>query len=224
MTIGDAFDRTAARFLDREALIARHQRVRYTWAALRDEVDRFARGLMALGLQKGDRVGIWSPNRAEWTITQIAAAKIGAILVNVNPAYRSHELAYALNQSGCAALVVAPSFRATDYVRMLTTLCPEVSHCAPGHLDAHQAPHLRHVILLGERHETGMWSWGDVMARAAEVTVERLAERQADQEFDDPINIQYTSGTTGNPKGATLSHHNILNNGHFVTRLQGFTE
>jgi fatty-acyl-CoA synthase len=224
LTIGDALDRTAGRFPRREALVARHQGLRYTWAELCEEVDRCARGLMALGIEKGDRVGIWSPNRAEWTITQLSAAKVGAILVNVNPAYRLHELEYALNQSGCVALVLSPRFRATDYVAMLHTLCPELAHSAPGQLDAHKIPHLRHAILLGDDAAPGMWSWSSLMVSAEEISAERLAERQAAQEFDDPVNIQYTSGTTGNPKGATLSHHNILNNGYFVARLQGITE
>ncbi|MGZ3636328.1 MAG: AMP-binding protein [Ktedonobacterales bacterium] len=224
MTIGDAFDKTVARFPDREALVSRQQNLCYTWAGLREEVDRFACGLLALGIRKGDRVGIWSPNRVEWAITQFATAKIGAILVNINPAYRLHELEYALNQSGCNTLVLAPNFRTTDYTAMLLTLCPELERLAPGHLDAHRIPQLRNVIRLGEERAPGMWVWGEILERAKEVSAEALEARQAEQEFDDPINIQYTSGTTGNPKGATLSHHNILNNGYFVARLQGFTE
>ncbi len=224
MTIGDAFDQTIARFPDREALVSRHQNLRYTWAQLRDEVDRCARGLMALGIQKGQRVGIWAPNRTEWTITQFATAKIGAILVNINPAYRLHELEYALNQSTCTALVLSPNFRTTSYLEMVQSLCPELERSEPGHLDSRRIPHLRQVIRMEEERTPGMWNWGDVMAKASEISAEQLAARQAEQEFDDPINIQYTSGTTGNPKGATLSHHNILNNGYFVAELQGLTE
>jgi fatty-acyl-CoA synthase len=171
MTIGDALDRTVARFPNRDALISRQQGLRYTWTALRDEVDRFARGLMALNIHKGDRVGIWSPTHAEWTITRYACAKIGAVLVNVNPGYRLHELEYALNQSGCGALVLAPTFRQTSYIELMQALAPQVVRSAPGQLASHRLPHLRHVIRLGDEATAGMWLWGDVMARAAEVGV-----------------------------------------------------
>ncbi|HEV2235186.1 MAG TPA: AMP-binding protein [Ktedonobacterales bacterium] len=228
LTIGDAFDQTVARFPEREALVVRQQGLRYTYAALHDVVERCARGLMALGVAQGDRVGIWSPNRAEWAITQFATAKIGAILVNVNPAYRLHELEYVLNQSRLSVLVFAPTFRTTDYTAMLQALCPELAHSAPGALAAARAPQLRHLVRLagadGEPETPGMWSWTALLERAREVGHAALAARQAEQEFDYPINIQYTSGTTGNPKGATLTHHNILNNGYLVARLQGFTE
>lgn len=197
LTIGDAFDQTATRFADREALAVPHQGLRYSYAQLRAEVDRCARGLLALGVKKGDRVGIWAPNRAEWTITQFATAKIGAILVNINPAYRLHELEYVLNQSSCTMLVMAPVFRTADYTAMMQSLCPELERATPGALDARRAPHLRHVVRLagadGEEYVPGMWRWSEVLGRADEVTAETVAARQADQEFDDPINIQYTS-------------------------------
>jgi fatty-acyl-CoA synthase len=228
LAIGDAFDQTVARVPGSEALVARQQGLRYTYAELREQVDRCARGLLALGIEKGQRVGLWAPNRAEWTITQFATAKIGAILVNINPAYRLHELEYVLNQSTCTMLVLAPQFRATNYTEMLLTLCPELHRSAPGQLRASKAPQLRHVVRLGgpdgEQAAPGMWTWSAVLDRASEVPPETLAARQAEQEFDDPINIQYTSGTTGNPKGATLTHHNILNNGYFVARALGFSE
>jgi fatty-acyl-CoA synthase len=223
-TIGDLFDAVAARFPDNEALVARQQGLRYSYAQLKDEVDRCARGLLALGLQQGERVGIWSPNRAEWTITQLATSKIGAILVNINPSYRLHEVEYALTQSGCSALVIAPSFRSSDYTRMVQELAPELAQCAPGQLRAARLPELRTVVRLGAEPVPGMLTWGQLMAGAERVDAETLAARQAAQQFDDPINIQYTSGTTGYPKGATLSHHNILNNGYFVARLMRFTD
>ena len=223
LTIGEMFDQIVAAHPNQEALIVRHQALRYTYRQLQAEVDRCARGLMALGLQKGERIGIWSPNRAEWTITQFATSKIGAILVNINPSYRVHELEYALQQSGCGMLVTAPQFRTSDYTEMLYTLAPELKSSRPNQPKAGKLPALRAVIRLGDEHVAGMYTWGDVLAMAAQVPPAALAERQGQQQFDDPINIQYTSGTTGYPKGATLSHHGILNNAYSVGHLMRFT-
>ncbi len=202
-TIGENLERTAARVPGNLALVSRHQDRRYTYAELDAAVDEVARGLMALGLEPGDRIGIWSPNCAEWVLVQYATAKAGVILVNINPAYRTSELAYALTQSGCRMLISAPSFKTSDYAAMIEQVRPEV-------------PALERVILL---HSP---DWEALLAGAASVPAEALRERMAGLGFDDPINIQYTSGTTGFPKGATLSHHNILNNGYFVTETIGF--
>ena len=224
LTIGDLFDRTAARYPDNEALVSCHQRLRYTYRALKEEVDRCARALMALGVAKGQRIGIWAPNCAEWTITQFATSKLGAILVNINPSYRLTEVQYALRQSGCTWLVIAPEFKASDYTGMVHALVPELAGSRPGALESAALPDLRGVVRLGDERSPGMLPWGELMAKAAAVSAEDLARRQREQEFDDPINIQYTSGTTGYPKGATLSHHNILNDGYFTTELLRFTD
>jgi fatty-acyl-CoA synthase len=210
-TIGQNLDRTAARVPDNDALVSVHQGVRMTYAELHAEVEEVARGLLALGVEAGERVGIWSPNNAEWAILQYATAKAGAILVNVNPAYRTSELAYALGQSGVSTLVLAPRFRQADYLDMLDQVAGDL-------------PALERRVVLGGDTPAGAMGWEELREQAGRVPVERLREREALLQFDDPINIQYTSGTTGFPKGATLSHHNILNNGFFIGEGCGYTE
>jgi fatty-acyl-CoA synthase len=210
-TIGQNLDRTAARVPDNDALVSVHQGVRMTYAELHAEVEEVARGLLALGVEAGERVGIWSPNNAEWAILQYATAKAGAILVNVNPAYRTSELAYALGQSGVSTLVLAPRFRQADYLDMLDQVAGDL-------------PALERRVVLGGDTPAGAMGWDELREQAGRVPVERLREREALLQFDDPINIQYTSGTTGFPKGATLSHHNILNNGFFIGEGCGYTE
>jgi fatty-acyl-CoA synthase len=210
-TIGRNLDRTVAAFGDRDALISVHQGVRQTYAEFHAAVSEIARGLLGLGVEPGDRVGIWSPNNAEWATLQYATAKVGAILVNVNPAYRTSELAYALRQSGVSTLVLAPSFRQADYLAMLDEVAGEL-------------PALRRRIVLGHEAPSGAMSWDDLRSSAQRSSDEALRAREELLQFDDPINIQYTSGTTGFPKGATLSHHNILNNGFFIGEGCRYTE
>jgi fatty-acyl-CoA synthase len=223
ITIGDMFDAIVEQYPDHAALIVRHQGLRYTYRQLQLEVERCARGLIVLGLEKGERIGIWSPNRAEWTITQLATSKLGAILVNINPSYRVHELEYALQQSGCAMLVLAPQFRTSNYTETLYTLAPELRASRPNEFKAGKLSELRAIIRLSDEPAAGMYTWNDLLAMSSQTTASALAERQHGQQFDDPINIQYTSGTTGYPKGATLSHHGILNNAYSVGRLMRFT-
>ena len=203
-TIGENLRRTVERFPDREALVVVHQHVRMTYRQLWEETSLVARGLLARGVKKKDRVGIWAPNRAEWAVLQYAAARIGAILVNVNPAYRTHELEYALKHSGVSTLVLARSFRGADYAAMVREArlrCPDLGQ----------------ILVIEE-------DWADLKHDAQRLSEETLREVERGLQFDDPINIQYTSGTTGFPKGATLTHHNILNNGYFVGEFCGYTE
>ena len=215
VTIGEQLDLTAARFPDNEALVVPHQGVRWRYGEFKEQVDRLAAGLLALGLEPGDRIGIWSPNNSEWALTQFAAAKAGLILVNINPAYRLAELEYALNKVECRALVTAESFKSSRYIDMLRQLAPALDRACPGALKAGKLPHLEIVVRLGAARGGGMYAFDEVAERAGAAERRRLEALGRVLQFDDPINIQFTSGTTGFPKGATLSHHNILNNGYF---------
>ncbi|WP_312163602.1 AMP-binding protein [Phenylobacterium sp.] len=220
-TIGAAFDATCAAHPHVPALISRHQKIRWTYAEMKQRVDALAAGFLALGLEPGDRVGIWAPNCAEWALTQFATAKAGLILVNVNPAYRVSEAEYALNKVGCKALVTAVAHKTSEYLHMLRELAPELSASRPGDLQAARLPSLRWIITLGDQDHAGCLAFHQACDAGTAADRARLAQIEPTLQFDDPINIQFTSGTTGFPKGATLSHHNILNNGFFVAEAIG---
>lgn len=223
-TIGQAFDATVARCADGQALVSRPQGVRYSWRQLAEQVDACARALMALGLNCGDRLGIWSPNCAEWCVLQLASAKVGAILVNINPAYRVGELEYVLRQAGCRWLVCADAFKGSDYHAMVQALVPELASAPAGALASQRLPELRGVISLAANPPAGFLAWQALAGLAGQTSSEAYLARQSGLQFDQPVNIQYTSGTTGAPKGATLSHYNILNNGFMVGESLGLGE
>ncbi|RQM70493.1 AMP-binding protein [Aeromonas hydrophila] len=223
-TIGAYLQQIAERFPDRPAVVVRHQQIRWNYREYLTQIDRLALGLLALGIRPGDRVGIWSPNNIEWCLVQFATARIGAIMVCINPAYRSYELAFAINNVGCRALICASAFKGCDYLAMLGELAPELAHCPPGRLASSRLPSLEMVIRLGEEQSAGMLNFPEVLTLSDQQNPAWLARVAATLKPDDAINIQFTSGTTGNPKGATLSHSNILNNGRQVAQGMAFSE
>ena len=224
-TIPELFARTVSSFPQREAIVFSAQNIRWNWVEFAEQVDRLAGGLLRLDVKKGDRVGIWSPNRVEWLLTQFATARIGAILVCINPAYRPYELEFALNNVGCKALVTARSFKSSDYIGMLQKLAPELLSATPGDLRAAKVPDLRAIITVGEEAPPpGMLSFEKTLDLGDEVPIADLDSITKDLDNNDPINIQFTSGTTGRPKGACLTHRNIVNNAHFVTARMNLTE
>ena len=223
-TIGNALQVTAETYPEQEALVVCHQDVRWTYQELNRRVGDFAAGLIALGFEPGDRVGVWAPNCAEWVLAQFATARAGLIQVNINPAYRIHELEYVLNKVSCNGLITANRFKSSDYIAMLQELAPELNSAEPGRLSAPRLPHLKAVIRLGEEETPGCYNFDDIPARAGAVEKQQLSNLAAVLQPDDAINIQFTSGTTGSPKGATLTHFNILNNGYFVGEAMNITE
>ncbi len=241
-TLGDHFDLIAARDPDREALVSLQQKIRWTYGELKQQVDLFARGLMKLGIDQGDRVGIWSTNNVEWVVVQLATARIGAILVNINPAYRTSELDYALRQSGVKLIVSIRGYKGDEYISMLHELAPQLMHDYPL-TDSLRLPHLRFLVVINPggappavpaagavdappacfANPKSIFPFDQLMTLSAEVSPCDLASRAEKLQFDDPINIQYTSGTTGFPKGVTLSHHNLLNNALYAAEAMGLT-
>jgi len=215
--IGEALDAAAHKWPESLALISCHQNRRFTYAQLLADVERFALGLLRLGVRKGDRVGIWATNCSEWVVTQFATAKVGALLVNLNPAYRAYELKYALAQSECQTLIMVPQFNKAHFVSIFFEMCPEARSSKPGALSSQDLPYLKNLILIGEAYPKSFFGWDQVAAMGDASSRAELTKKAADLSCDDPINIQYTSGTTGRPKGAVLSHRNIVNNALLVT-------
>lgn len=222
-TIGQMLRETVAKYPDREATVFCEDDIRLTYEELLSDAEAFAAGFLALGLKPGDRVGVWAPNRVEWVLCQFATALAGLIQVNINPAYRTHELEYALNKVGCKALVLADKFKTSDYEAMLMELAPELETCPHGNLMSERLPHLKAAITMGEEAPAGFFQFADIVDLAEDHHFDELESIEATLKPEDAINIQFTSGTTGAPKGATLTHHNILNNAWFVGQTMALT-
>jgi fatty-acyl-CoA synthase len=224
MTIGEMVDSIAAKYPDNEAVVSVHENIRWTYREFLGRVNRVARGLMGLGVEKGDRVAIWAMNYADWIVVQFATSRIGAIMVNINPAYRTYELEYVLRQAEIQTLIVQGRFKTSDYVGMFYEACPGAYEAKPGKISSEKFPFLKNVIFLGDIPYSGMYTWGDFLKKADEIPTDEMVRRGEELSFDDPINIQYTSGTTGFPKGVVLTHHSVLNNGFIIGEGMGFTE
>ena len=216
LTVAALLQNTAARHPNADALIVPHQGIRWSYKDLQKEVERYAAGFAALNLHPGERIGIWAPNCWEWVVTQFASARAGLILVNINPAYRLGELSYALGTTGCAALIVTRQFKSSNYIDILKDLIPELAGATVGELESAKFPDLRLMLLLGQQEETGFMQFETIPAKADKKHLKQIEKLQDQLQFDDPINIQFTSGTTGTPKASTLTHHNIVNNAYFV--------
>ncbi|USG63450.1 AMP-binding protein [Brevibacillus ruminantium] len=224
ITIGDLLDETAGRFPEREAVVYKERGIRYSFAEFQTICNQAARGFLSLGINPGENIAIWATNVPEWVISQFSTAKMGGVLVTVNTSYRVHELEYLLRQSESTTLLLIDSYRDASYLEMIREICPELDACEPGQLRSERLPHLRNVIFLGEERQPGMFLWSDLLERGAQVSDEERIRRQQSLHPDDVINMQYTSGTTGFPKGVMLSHNNIVNNAIKVAECQRLNE
>jgi fatty-acyl-CoA synthase len=224
MTLGEMVDHIATKYPDNEAVVSVHENIRWTYREFLERVNTVARGLMGLGVDKGDRVAIWAMNHADWIVVQFATSKIGAIMVNINPAYRTYELEYVLKQAEIQTIILQGRFKTSDYVGMFYEACPEAFEAKPGRISCEKFPFLKNAIFMGDIPYNGMFTWDELLEKADETPMDDLIERGEALTFDDPINIQYTSGTTGFPKGVVLTHHNVLNNGYIIGEGMKFTE